>query len=156
MKIELHAIGDKMPAWAKAGFEEYANRLPADSSLRLKQIRAVPRSKNQSIANIINEEEKRMLNALPKSAHCVVLDVTGKQWSTPELAEQFANWRQLGKPIALMIGGADGLSRDLVNQASQRWSLSKLTFPHYLVRVIVAEQIYRAWSLLNNHPYHRA
>ena len=144
-----------MPAWIQAGFDEYAHRMPANAALQLKQIRAVTRGKNQSLANIVAEEEKRLLSAMPDSAHRVVLDVKGKQWNTPELAEQFSFWRELGKPVVLMIGGADGLSANILKQSAQQWSLSHLTLPHYLVRVIVAEQIYRAWSILNQHPYHR-
>ncbi len=155
MKMELLAIGNKMPTWVQTGFEEYANRLPADSALHLKQIRAVSRGKNASISKIVAEEEKRIASALPNTAHKIVLDVTGKQWNTSELANQLSRWRELGKPVALIIGGADGLSANLINQSDQRWSLSHLTLPHYLVRVIVAEQIYRAWSVLNGHPYHR-
>ena len=156
MKIELLAIGDKMPAWVAAGFNQYARRLPADSALQLKQVRAVTRGKNPSIPKIIAEEEKRLRSVMPNSAHIVALDVAGKQWSTPQLSEQLSFWRELGKPIALIVGGADGLSPNLLNHADQSWSLSCLTLPHYLVRVIVAEQIYRAWSILNGHPYHRA
>jgi 23S rRNA (pseudouridine1915-N3)-methyltransferase len=156
MKIELLAIGDKMPKWIQTGYEEYAHRLPADSTLQLKQLRAVSRGKNPSIAKIIAEEEKRIISALPNSAHIVVLDVLGKQWSTSELANQMRYWRELGKPIALIVGGADGLSDNLMNQSAQQWSLSKLTLPHYLVRIVIAEQIYRAWSILSGHPYHRA
>ncbi len=144
-----------MPAWIQAGFEEYTRRLPVDSSLQLKQIRAVSRGKNPSIATIIAEEDKRLLAAIPASAHRVVLDITGKQWNTQELAEQYSYWRELGKPIVLVVGGADGFSQTMISQSAQRWSLSHLTLPHYLVRVIVAEQIYRAWSILNRHPYHR-
>ena len=156
MKTDLLAIGDKMPGWVETGFNEYAHRLPADSALQLKQVRAVSRGKNPSITKIIAEEEKRLLSAMPNSAHIVVLDVEGKQWSTPQLVKQLSFWRELGKPIALVIGGADGLSPNLLSLAAQSWSLSPLTMPHYLVRVIVAEQIYRAWSILNGHPYHRA
>lgn len=155
MKIVILAIGDKTPSWVEAGFEEYAQRMPVDASLQLKQIRAVNRSKNQSTIKVIAEEEKRLLAAMPSAAHRVVLDVKGKQWNTLELVEQFKYWGELGKPIVLIIGGADGLSSDMVNQSAQRWSLSHLTLPHYLVRVIVAEQIYRTWSIISNHPYHR-
>ncbi|MEE9423879.1 MAG: 23S rRNA (pseudouridine(1915)-N(3))-methyltransferase RlmH [Methylococcales bacterium] len=156
MKIDLLAIGDKMPVWVETGFNEYAHRLPTDSVLQLRQVRAVSRGKKPSITKIIAEEEKRLRSAMPNSAHIVALDVMGKQWSTPQLAKQLNFWRELGKPIALVIGGADGLSPNLLSQAAQSWSLSPLTIPHYLVRVIVAEQIYRAWSILNGHPYHRA
>jgi 23S rRNA (pseudouridine1915-N3)-methyltransferase len=156
MKIELLAIGDKMPTWVATGFNEYARRLPADTALQLKEVRAVTRGKNPSIPKIIAEEEKRLRSVMPNSAHIVTLDVNGKQLSTSQLSEQLSIWRELGKPIALIVGGADGLSSNLLNQTTQSWSLSRLTLPHYLVRVIVAEQIYRAWSILNGHPYHRA
>lgn len=155
MKIQLIAIGDKMPQWAKAGFQEYANRMPADMSLELKQVRAATRTKNQSTATIIKEEQKRLQAALPDSNHLIALDVNGAHWSTEQLAEQVNHWRELAKPVAMIVGGADGLSEQLIKQSQQRWSLSRLTFPHYLVRVLIAEQLYRAWTILHHHPYHR-
>ncbi|MCH9697953.1 MAG: 23S rRNA (pseudouridine(1915)-N(3))-methyltransferase RlmH [Gammaproteobacteria bacterium] len=155
MKIQLIAIGDKMPKWAKAGFEEYANRMPADMSLELKQIRAATRTKHQSTNTIIKQEEKRLQAAISASCHLIALDVNGSHWSTEQLAEQVRHWRELAQPIALIVGGADGLSEPLIRQSRQRWSLSSLTFPHYLVRVLIAEQLYRAWTILNHHPYHR-
>lgn len=144
-----------MPQWAKTGFLEYANRMPVDMNLELKQIRAATRTKNQSTDTIIKQEEKRLQTALPHSCHLIALDVNGSHWSTEQLAEQVRYWRELAKPIALIVGGADGLSEQLIRQSRQRWSLSRLTFPHYLVRVLIAEQLYRAWTILNHHPYHR-
>lgn len=155
MKIQLIAIGDKMPKWAKAGFQEYATRMPADMSLELKQVRAATRTKNYSTATIIKEEEKRLQAVIPDSSHLIALDVNGSQWSTEQLAEQVRQWRELAKPVVMIIGGADGLSEQLITQSRQRWSLSRLTFPHYLVRVLIAEQLYRTWTILNHHPYHR-
>jgi 23S rRNA (pseudouridine1915-N3)-methyltransferase len=156
MKIEMIAIGDKMPDWVRTGYQQYASRMPADHAVQLKELKAVVRGKNPSISAIIAEEHKRIISALPARAHVVALDVCGKQWTTVQLAEQMQSWREMAKPVALVIGGADGLSPEMSGLAGQSWSLSKLTMPHYLVRVLLAEQLYRAWSILAGHPYHRA
>ena len=102
------------------------------------------------------QESKRILSQIDASDHVVALDVIGKSWSTPELAEHLASWQQLGSDISLVIGGPDGLDPACLQRANQRWSLSALTLPHPLVRVMLAEQLYRAWTILQNHPYHRA
>jgi 23S rRNA (pseudouridine1915-N3)-methyltransferase len=155
MQIHLIAIGQKMPDWVQQGYNEYAKRLPRECCLLLKEIAPGKRSKNSDIARIIKEEGDRMLQAIPLQAHVVSLDVTGKPWSTSDLAQSLQRWQNQGQPLALLVGGPEGLADSAKQLAKEAWSLSALTFPHPLVRIIVAEQLYRAWSLLNNHPYHR-
>lgn len=154
MQIHLIAVGNKMPNWVQQGYNEYAKRLPRECELVLREI---PPDKRRSgdIGRITKEEGERMLTALPPRAHVVTLDIPGKPWTTEDLAKALERWLANGQPVALMVGGPEGLSQDVRDKAQESWSLSPLTFPHPLVRVIVAEQIYRAWSLLNNHPYHR-
>ena len=156
MNIHLLAVGNRMPSWVNEGYSEYAKRLPAECSLRLHEIVPARRGKNSDIERSIRDEGQRLLAAIPKGASVIALDVRGKAWSTEQLAEQLAGWLQGGTDIALLVGGPDGLSEECRASARSRWSLSPLTLPHPLVRVILSEQIYRAWSLLNNHPYHRA
>lgn len=155
MKIRLLTITHKSPSWIQEGYEEYAKRLPASCSLELIEIPAEKRSINADLKRITQREGEKMLRAI-KSNHLVIaLDVKGKEWSTEQLSEQLANWHLNGRNVDLLIGGPEGLATDCLNKAELSWSLSRLTFPHILVRLIVAEQIYRAYSLMNNHPYHR-
>ena len=156
MKIHLVAIGEKMPAWVVAGFEEYARRLPRECSLVLRELPLATRGKTGDPLKWKREEAELIRAALPKGAYIVALDVLGKAWDTPELSRRMGAWMQEHSDVVLLVGGPDGLDDTLLSEAHARWSLSPLTFPHPLVRVLLAEQIYRAWSLLNNHPYHRA
>lgn len=144
-----------MPNWVQQGYDEYAKRLPRECELVLKEIPAGKRGKNSDIARIVKEEGERMIAALPQSTHIVTLDIPGKAWTTPELAQSMQRWLANGQSVSLLIGGPEGLADEVKPLARESWSLSKLTFPHPLVRIIVAEQLYRAWSLLHNHPYHR-
>lgn len=144
-----------MPAWVETGFAEYAKRLPAECSLLLKEIPAGKRGKNADLARIRRDEGEKMLAAIPKGAHVVALEVDGKAWRTEDLAGQMQNWLQAHVDVALLVGGPEGLAEACRQRADQRWSLSPLTFPHPLVRIVVAEQLYRAWSILGGHPYHR-
>jgi 23S rRNA (pseudouridine1915-N3)-methyltransferase len=155
MQIHLISVGNRMPDWVKSGYEEYAKRLPREYELILKEIPLAHRSKNYDVARTLKEEGERMNTAIPVGAHSVALDLSGKSWATPELALALKRWQEIGKPIALLVGGPDGLADSVKSKASEFWSLSPLTFPHPLVRIIVAEQLYRAWSILQNHPYHR-
>ncbi|BBA36905.1 rRNA large subunit methyltransferase [Methylocaldum marinum] len=155
MQIHLVAVGNRMPGWVTEAYSEYAKRLPRECELVLKEIVPAKRGKNADIARSIEEEGERILAALPRNVHVIALDVAGKEWSTPELAEALARWLESGRDVALLVGGPDGLSPACLKRANQRWSLSKLTFPHPVVRIIVAEQVYRAWSILQHHPYHR-
>ena len=156
MRIHLIAVGQKMPAWVEQGYQEYAQRMPAEASLVLKEIAPGKRGKNADIKRILQDEGQRIQAAIPKNAHIIALDVKGRSWATEQLAERMGDWMQLGQDIVLLVGGPEGLHSDCVAVADEQWSLSALTFPHPLVRVIVAEQLYRAWSVLRNHPYHRA
>ncbi len=155
MKIHLLAVGNRMPAWVTDGYEEYAKRMPRECSLQLTEIAPGKRGKNADVARILREEGEKMLAAIPKGARVVSLEVEGRQWDTPQLAKQMENWLSAGQDIALLVGGPEGLDAACRARADERWSLSKLTLPHPLVRVLLAEQVYRAWTLLKGHPYHR-
>lgn len=155
MRINFICVGSKMPAWVNSGYEEYAKRLNKDVTVKLVEIAASKRSKASSAEKYKTEEAARIKKVLSKGAYVVVLDVNGKQLSTEKLSTQLGRWQHLGKDINLIVGGPDGLGDDIIQMANESWSLSQLTFPHPIVRVVVAEQIYRAWSMNNNHPYHR-
>jgi 23S rRNA (pseudouridine1915-N3)-methyltransferase len=156
MHIRLLAIGTRMPDWVTSGWRDYAERLPRECRLELTEIPLARRGKNPDLDRLRRQEGERLLAALPDRMRLLALDVGGRQWSTPELAEQLAGWLADGRDLALAVGGPDGLDPAVTTRAEGRWSLSRLTLPHPLVRVLVAEQLYRAWSILNNHPYHRA
>jgi 23S rRNA (pseudouridine1915-N3)-methyltransferase len=156
MKLNLLGVGTKMPAWVTSGYQEYAKRMPRECSLQLHEIIPAKRGKSGSPSQWMLEEGVRILTAIPDSHHVVALDVLGKSWRTEELAEQLKNWLADGRDVSLIVGGPDGLSDECLQRANQRWSLSALTLPHPLVRIVMAEQLYRAWTVLQNHPYHRA
>jgi len=145
-----------MPVWVDAGYTEYARRLPPECTLRLVEIEPGHRGKGASPELARREEGVRLLAALPKGAQVIALDERGTAWSTAQLAQELAVWLVEGRDLALLVGGPEGLDAACRTRADRLWSLSSLTFPHPLVRVILAEQVYRAWSLLNGHPYHRA
>lgn len=155
MRIQLLAVGTKMPGWVEQGYQEYARRFPQDMSLQLTEITAGKRGKNADIKRILQKEGELTLAAVPKGNRIVTLEVTGNPWDTPTLAKQMRNWQMDGRDISLLIGGPEGLAPECISASEQKWSLSKLTLPHPMVRIIVAESLYRAWSLNNNHPYHR-
>ncbi|UAA39939.1 23S rRNA (pseudouridine(1915)-N(3))-methyltransferase RlmH [Paraneptunicella aestuarii] len=155
MQIQLVAVGNKMPSWVTQGFLEYANRFPPDTSLVLKEITPGKRGKNADIKRILQKEGQQILEAIPQGNRIVALEVNGKPWDTHQLAEQLTRWQHDGRNVSLMVGGPEGLSPECVAAAEQKWSLSSLTLPHPLVRIVLAESLYRAWSLNNNHPYHR-
>ena len=145
-----------MPAWVSDGYDQYARRMPPDCRLELTEIPAVQRGKNADIKRIVEQEGKKLLTSAPKKSQIIALNAEGKSWSTEQLAQQLDRWMQHGSDLALLVGGPEGLHTSCLQAASQQWSLSPLTFPHPLVRIIVAEQLYRAVSLLRGHPYHRA
>ncbi|MGH8090301.1 MAG: 23S rRNA (pseudouridine(1915)-N(3))-methyltransferase RlmH [Rudaea sp.] len=151
MRAFLIAVGERMPAWVQNGYAEYAKRLSRDLPLELIEVSA----KSRDPARAMAEEGAALLAAIPKGAHVVALDGRGKAWSSEDLAQQLARWRMQGKDLAFLVGGADGLTPDVFSRADQRWSLGPATLPHPLVRIVVAEQLYRAVSVLANHPYHR-
>jgi len=156
MKIHLLTIGQRMPAWVQAGYQEYAKRMPRECTLLLHELPLATRVKNASLDKILAQEGESMLAAIPPRSHIVTLEVQGQAWSTETLAKQLQIWLTSGQSVALLVGGPDGLAPACCQLANERWSLSALTLPHPLVRIVVAEQLYRAWTLLSGHPYHRA
>jgi 23S rRNA (pseudouridine1915-N3)-methyltransferase len=155
MRVHLIAVGRRMPGWVETGYLEYAKRLPAECALQLIEIEPSHRGKGTTGERAMSQEGQRMLKAIPKGALVVALEGTGEPWSTETLSEHLRSWLAGGRDLACLIGGPDGLAQACLARAERRWSLSRLTFPHPLVRVIVAEQLYRAWTLVQRHPYHR-
>jgi 23S rRNA (pseudouridine1915-N3)-methyltransferase len=156
VKIRLIAVGTKMPAWVESGIQEYQKRLPADFSLSVIEIPLAKRTKNSSVGTAMEKETKALVAACDKHDFVVALDVQGQSLSTEKLAEKMNKIKDSGRDIALLIGGPDGFANEHLTNIDAHWSLSDLTLPHPLVRVLLAEQIYRVWSVLNNHPYHRS
>ncbi|WP_253451101.1 23S rRNA (pseudouridine(1915)-N(3))-methyltransferase RlmH [Halomonas sp. Y3] len=155
MRVRLLAVGTRMPAWVTQGVEEYRKRLPRDFALEVEEIAPGQRGKNADIPRAMGQEAERIRARLRGDEHVVALEVGGKPWSTEQLAEQAEGWRLEGRDVVLLVGGPDGLEAGLSASADQRWSLSPLTLPHPLVRILLAEQLYRAWTLMVGHPYHR-
>lgn len=155
MKLTLIAVGTRMPAWVQTGYDEYAKRMPRDCSLTLREIALATRSKSSDTARAIEKESDAMLAAIPAQERVIALDIPGKPQTTASMAEALRQWQMQGGNTSFLIGGPDGLSSACLARAQESWSLSGLTLPHPLVRIVLAEQLYRAWSLLNHHPYHR-
>jgi 23S rRNA (pseudouridine1915-N3)-methyltransferase len=155
MRIYLIAVGNRMPAWVEQGYREYAGRLTQDCILELIEITPQKRTKSSDLERIRQQEGEALLAAIPKGCKVIALDLRGKSWSTEQLSTQMESWMQGGQDVALLVGGPEGLSDACIERADQKWSLSPLTLPHPLVRVLVSEQLYRAWSILKHHPYHR-
>jgi len=156
MRLVIVAIGQRMPSWVVSGWSEYARRFPRGFALELIEIGAIRRHRNADIESIRSRESEALLAASPQSSLLVALDEKGRQWSTSELSGKMTDWMQGGRDVAFLVGGPDGLSAQLLQQVENRWSLSCLTLPHPLVRIILAEQLYRAGRMTQNHPYHRA
>ena len=144
-----------MPGWVETAYQEYSKRLPSDFQLELVELSPGYRGKGADIARAMRSEGDAMLAAIGKNEHVVALDVKGKSWSTEQLAEHAESWRMQGSNVCLLVGGPDGLDARCLDRADQKWSLSALTLPHPLVRIVLAEQIYRAWTVLQGHPYHK-
>jgi 23S rRNA (pseudouridine1915-N3)-methyltransferase len=155
MKIRVLAVGPKMPGWVTEGSGDYLKRMPREVSIEFVPLPLGGRSKSQSIAKAIEQEGNSMLNAIKATDHVVALDLSGKPWSTPQLSTQLQQWRESAKDVAILIGGPDGLDARCLARSDQKWCLSNLTLPHPLVRVLLSEQLYRAWSITQNHPYHK-
>ncbi|EKD55253.1 MAG: Ribosomal RNA large subunit methyltransferase H [uncultured bacterium] len=155
MMVRILALGNKMPAWVNEGFQEYAKRLTHAFTFELCEIPLEKRSKNIDTSRLIEREGKKLLAAIKPAHKIIALHVKGRSFSTEELATQFKQWAMHGTSIDLLIGGPDGLSTECLQKADMTWSLSPLTLPHPLVRILLAEQLYRVMSILQNHPYHR-
>lgn len=156
MKIHLIAVGTRMPAWVETAFADYAARLPRECSLQLTEIAPGQRGKNADIARAKRDEGEKILKAIPRGAYIIALDEHGEALPSTSWSDALKSWMQRGDDVCLLVGGPDGHAPEVLDRAHRKWALSKLTLPHALVRVLVAEQLYRAWSLLSNHPYHRA
>ena len=156
MRIYLIAVGTRMPAWVVDAYQEYAKRLPRECALRLVEIPLSKRRKSLSSSQAAEDEGQHLLASLPKDCTVIALDVRGNSWSTEELAVRLQDWLGSGRDVALLVGGPDGLSAACLARADLKWSLSALTYPHSLVRVVLAEQLYRAWTINSGHPYHRS
>ena len=156
MHIRLLAVGDRQPSWVDEAFARYAERLPREWRFRLDTIATVRRSKNNKSQQAKESEGEKILGKLGADEHVVLLDERGKQLKSRALAATLAEWQAGGRDLCFIIGGPDGVSDACRQRANFTWSLSDLTLPHGLARVLVAESLYRAWSLQTGHPYHRA
>jgi len=154
VRAYLIAVGKRMPGWVQRGYAEYVNRLSRELPLQLIEVSVKSGSRRDAARNKL-EEGAALLASIPDGAHAIALDSKGQAWRSEDVAGQLARWRMQGKDLAFLIGGADGLSEPVLQRADQRWSLGPATFPHQLVRVMLAEQLYRAVTQLGNHPYHR-
>ena len=155
MKIHLIAVGKKMPEWVNSGFSEFSKRMPPELQINLIEITSSVRNKATPIEKNIKEEGERLQSAIPSNSRLIVLDEKGKNFSSIDLSKKMESWLPMGQDISIVIGGADGIDPVIKQQADETWSLSSFTLPHALVRVVIAEQLYRAWSILKGHPYHR-
>lgn len=155
MRLSVLAVGHRQPAWVSDGCAEYLKRMPRELPARVTEIKPEPRG-SKTREQLLAAEKGRLRDALPASCRIVVLDEKGDDLTTLKLAQRLEAWMQDGRDVALLIGGADGLDEEFKRQADDSVRLSSLTLPHALARVLLAEQLYRAWSMLANHPYHRA
>ena len=155
MRIKLIAVGTKMPSWVNEGFKEYQKRLIQDIVLDLHEIPAGKRGKNADVVRITEKEGEQMIAAVGPNDRIIALDVKGKRYTTDKMAGRLEELLPEGRHISLFIGGPEGLSPECLQRADEKWSLSDLTLPHPLVRVMLAEQLYRCWSVIKGHPYHR-
>ncbi len=155
MKITIVAVGQRQPAWADAAVKDFLERFPADWAVALREVKAEPRD-GKPAERLLAAEAERIRAACPAGAVIVALDERGKDWTTMQLAQALQGWRDEAQPVAFVIGGPDGLADEFKRSARLLLRLSSMTLPHALARVLLAEQVYRAWSVLANHPYHRA
>jgi len=156
MNLLVAAVGQRMPGWVNEAWTEYARRMPPNLGLSLREIALEKRGKNADTRRLKATESQALFAAMPARARIIALDVQGQSWSTEKLAANLENWMGDGRDVGFMIGGPDGISAEMMQKADNRWSLGPLTLPHPLVRVVLAEQLYRAWTITQNHPYHRA
>jgi len=156
MTLVVAAVGQRMPRWVNEAWTEYARRMPAGLRLSLHEIAMSKRGKNADIKRMVSVESKALHAIIPTGSRIIALDVQGEPWSTAKLSKNLEYWMGDGRDVGFMIGGPDGIAADIMQLADNRWSLGPLTLPHPLVRVVLAEQLYRAWTIIQNHPYHRA
>jgi 23S rRNA (pseudouridine1915-N3)-methyltransferase len=156
VKLIVVAVGTRMPDWVETAWRDYARRLPPDCVLELKEVKPEPRTSGKTPAQMMQAEARRIDAAIPASALRIALDEHGKDISTMDLSRELEKWRGGGQDIAFLIGGPDGLDADLKRQCQGLLRLSSLTLPHPMVRIVLAEQLYRAWAIMTGHPYHRA
>lgn len=155
MRLQIYSFSAKQPQWVQDGFDEYARRMPAELALQLRELKPEQRKSGMTTATLLANEAQRLRAALPAQARIIALDERGQDLDTQTLARKLERWRQDGDDVAFLIGSADGLDPQLKASAHERFKLSSMTLPHGLVRILLAEQLYRAWSILSNHPYHR-
>jgi 23S rRNA (pseudouridine1915-N3)-methyltransferase len=156
MRFLIFAVGIKMPKWVEAGFDEYARRMPHEAAIELVEIKPEKRGEGKKVEQLLVAEAARILAVLPSKCRIVAMDERGRQWTTAKLADSITGWMRNGGDTVFLLGGADGLDTDIKNSADEILALSAMTLPHGLARVLLAEQLYRAVSLINRHPYHRA
>jgi 23S rRNA (pseudouridine1915-N3)-methyltransferase len=156
MQLFIAAVGHKMPAWIETGFGEYAKRMPPECRIQLKEIKPVERSGSKTAETVMALERTKIEAAIPKASRIIALDERGKDLTTMQLSQHLTHWQQDGRDVTFVIGGADGLDAGFKASADMLVRISSLTLPHGMVRVLLAEQLYRAWSITQNHPYHRS
>ena len=154
MKLVVVAVGQRVPDWAQAAWDDYAKRFPPELKIELRAVKTEARA-SKSLESIFAAERQRIEQAIPKGAHVAVLDEKGSALTTMALAQRMKDWQMGGSDVALVIGGPDGLDPGFKRAAHERIRLSDLTLPHAMVRVLLVEQLYRAWSINAGHPYHR-
>ncbi len=155
MRIQIIAVGERMPAWVQDGYQEYIKRIGSGITISLIEISAEKRGKSSNTKKILEKEAQRMLQAVAKDHKIIALDKGGQAWSTKTLADNIKDWQRDGTNISFLIGGPEGMTSGLLQQAHAKMSFSAMTFPHPIIRVMLAEQLYRAYSIINNHPYHK-
>lgn len=155
MQLVIAAVGHKMPQWIESGLSEYTKRMSADCRILVKEIKPVDRSGSRTAETVMSQERSKIEAALPKGAFVVALDERGKDITTMQLSQHLVQWQQNGHDVAFVIGGADGLDPGFKASADMLLRISSLTLPHGMVRVLLAEQLYRAWTITQHHPYHR-
>ena len=155
MRLHLRCVGNRQPEWVNQGFEAYARRMPRECAIALVEVPTRHRGKAADLRRAVDKEGERLIQSIPDGALVIALDAEGESWNTRQLADRLEEWRANYQNVALLVGGAEGLSAACLERARLRWSLSPLTLPHGLARIMIAEQLYRAWSILNGHPYHR-
>jgi 23S rRNA (pseudouridine1915-N3)-methyltransferase len=156
MKLRIHSVAGKTPSWVETGVQDFTRRLPSELQPIWHTEALDKRRRSANTVDSRAEESDRLWRSVPAQAHTVLLDVQGQSWDTPQLAEHLATWQMARRDVVILIGGPDGVTPSLIQAVDQRWSLSALTLPHMLVRIVLVEQLYRAWTLLQGHPYHKS